>query len=170
MFVVKFLKIIAIVYCIWSKTRPKPHLETHHNHINTLCRHNAGQRGLICQILCLFLYYSFLTSRDFKSSRYDLVTFKTIMIMEGASFGRRWSIRGSFRFNSCRCIPNTHYKDAISSQRRLMGNHLSKCFFAQCHAWMPGWMTFMQTELIHRHIYFTNVFMTNRVGEDVFTQ
>lgn len=37
-------------------------------------------------------------------------------MQEERSFRAWWSIRSSFAFNSCRCTPNTHYKDAISRQ------------------------------------------------------
>lgn len=54
-----------------------------------------------------------------------------------------------------------------ASQRRLMGNCLSKCFLRSA---MPpaGWMTFKQTELIHRLIYLIDLFMTNWLSENIF--
>lgn len=69
--------------------------------------------------------------------------FWTMTIMKGASFGRGWSIRGSFSFNSCRCTPNTHYKDAISSQSAQINRDASLQVFL-CSVPPAGWMAFIR--------------------------
>lgn len=54
-----------------------------------------------------------------------------------------------------------------ASQRRLMGNCLSKCFFAQCHA-SSRMDDFHADRLIYRLIYLIDVFMTNWLSENIF--
>lgn len=90
-----------------------------------------------------------------------------------ASFVGRWSIRGSLGFNSCRCTPNTHYKDAISSQSAQINGRTSLPVFLQRSAAPPaGWMDGShagtadpQPRLFNRRVYDTRVRDTTKCNK-----
>lgn len=89
------------------------------------------------------------------------------MITGGASFGNMWSISHSFSFNSCRCTPNTHYKDAISSQSAQINGmqSLSSVSSTQWHAFrtIDGFHT--DNTQSKRLIYSEDMFMTNCLAD-----